>query len=134
MKPTWGPWILIIIFLANFIFGFGLRLYTRAPLFDITLHFLGGLGVYLTLHQLLSKKFPQAPTLYWSLLVIGGTMLVGVLWEFTEYVGNVFFGAISGIELIGDLEDTLSDLFMDMLGASLGAFLHALVKRRISAD
>lgn len=132
MKPTLGPWILIITFLANFVFGFGLRLYARAPLFDITLHFLGGLGIFLTLHQLLFKKFPTASPFYWSFLIIGATTLIGVLWEFAEYTGNIFFGTISGIELIGDLNDTLADLFMDMLGASFGAMLYFFTRRKTS--
>lgn len=133
MHRYYGPLLVLIVFLANFILGFGFRLYTLTPLFDITLHFLGGLGVCLTLHELLFKKFPKAPFFYWSMLMIGGTMLVGVLWEFFEYTSSILWGTVYGMELIGDLADTLADLLMDLLGAILGALLlssHFFRKRK----
>lgn len=133
MSKYCGPLVLVAVFLANFILGFGFRWYARTPFFDITLHFWGGWGVYLILHDFLLKKFPKAPPVLWSILMIGGTMLVGVLWEFAEYTGSVLLGPIHGMEIIGDLADTLADLLMDLLGATAAAsslLLHSFRKRK----
>lgn len=57
------------------------------------------------------------------LIIVGATVFMGVVWEFSEYIANQtlieplykYFG-VKGY-FIGDLEDTLSDLLMDILGA-----------------
>ncbi|MDO8495643.1 MAG: hypothetical protein Q7S32_04000 [bacterium] len=130
MKRNLGPWILFFTFLANFVFGFGLHLYLRTALFDITLHFLGGLGVYLTLYQFVSKDFQKVPRWQFIVLLIGATILVGVVWEFTEYISSTTIGTIGGVELIGDLRDTLEDLFMDILGAVVGSLIYPGLRKR----
>jgi uncharacterized membrane protein YjdF len=130
MRRNLGPWILFFTFLANFVLGFGYRLYLRTGLFDITLHFLGGLGVYLTLYQFVSKDFLKVPRWQFIILLLGATTLIGVLWEFTEYVTSTTIGTIHGIELIGNLRDTLEDLFLDILGALVGSFIRPGFKKR----
>jgi len=57
------------------------------------------------------------------LIVVGATVFVGVVWEFSEYIANQTlidpFYRWFGIRayFMGDLQDTISDLLMDILGA-----------------
>lgn len=57
------------------------------------------------------------------LIIVGAVILIGVIWEFAEYLANQTlteplynnFGIRT--YFIGDLNDTLNDLLMDILGA-----------------
>ncbi len=87
---------LVILFLVNFIAarkGF----YGRFSWFDKVMHFLGGFFVAMFWSGLI-----QSP---W--LIISLTLLVGVAWEIWEYVRKH----------IGEMRDTIEDLFFDILGA-----------------
>ena len=104
---------------------------TNSPYLDIILHFLGGLGVTLVLYGIVSKDFDSAPPYQLAILVIGATMLVGVLWEFAEFTGTAVFHSLGkNIELAGDAADTLSDLFMDLIGATTASVLHFFRHRK----
>ncbi len=71
------------------------------------------------------------------LIVVGVTTLIGVLWEFTEYLASmtlihpIYTHFHVRAYFIGDLEDTLNDLLMDISGACFfaGAVLHPLWRR-----
>lgn len=112
---------LAIIFFGNFAgmyFGFYLTWW-----FDTLLHSLGGFFVamlfadYLKNHLLPDKKIKN------SLIIVGATAFIGVIWEFAEYTAaqtlieplynNFGFRAY----FIGDLDDTIKDLLMDIVGA-----------------
>src|SRR3989344_6068183 len=59
-----------------------------------------------------------------TLVIVGAAMFIGVVWEFAEYIANQtliepfyrYFGVRA--YFMGNLEDTVTDLTMDMLGAS----------------
>ena len=69
------------------------------------------------------------------LIVIGATTLVGVVWEFSEYIANQtlidpfyrWFGITA--YFMGDLEDTVFDLVLDILGGSSFWIIHSLRSR-----
>lgn len=91
------------------------------------LHFLGGfiLGTASISFLLprLEIKNPRPLVLYFF-IILGLVSLLGLLWEYFEFLIDFFFanrGIIPRSQL--GLEDTLSDLLMDLLG---GAFAHFL--------
>ena len=69
------------------------------------------------------------------LIVVGATLFVGVIWEFAEFIANqVLIGPLYkqfGIRayFMGDLQDTINDLLMDMLGALTFMSLHFVWSR-----
>lgn len=69
------------------------------------------------------------------LIVVGATLFVGVTWEFAEYIANQIliepFYRWFGIRayFIGDLQDTINDLVMDMFGALAFMSLHSFYKK-----
>src|SRR3989344_3870896 len=128
-----GFWIVLAALLANYYFGFELNFY-RFPWFDITLHFLGGLGVYLILSSHFRSDLAGLLWLRRTILLVGATVLVGVIWEFAEYSFTAIPAVLSlpwdGFSFIGDLPDTLFDLGIDISGAIFGSILHFFRQRK----
>ncbi len=58
-----------------------------------------------------------------TLIVVGATVFIGVIWEFAEYLGNQtlieptyrYFGIRA--YFMGDIADTMLDLLLDIIGA-----------------
>jgi len=114
-KPAWAP---SLVFTIHVIAYNVFRLYETHPLFDIPMHFFGGLAMA----YFLDKAFVNASVastgappnrLVESLLVFTSTCTVAVLWEFAEFVMT---WALS-TDLQGDLADTMKDLFFGMTGS-----------------
>jgi len=69
------------------------------------------------------------------LIVVGATTFVGVVWEFSEYIANqtlidpLYRWFKIKAYFMGDLEDTVSDLTLDILGASSFWIIHLLRSR-----
>lgn len=133
LKRNSGPIILILTLAVNVLFGFGFGWYRQFWFFDIILHFLGGLGVALTVQRwLVDKYLPAISGWLMAVLLVSAAGLVGLGWEFAEYLASVFlpsrfFGYKVG--WIGDLPDTLSDLLMDLVGGA-AAGLHLFRNRK----
>ena len=129
---------LTIIFLTNFV-GMYYGFYDHWW-FDISLHFLGGFFMAMLMVRYLADLLSDAPRpsdnantralrSYGSvklknyLIIIGAVSFIGVVWEFAEYLANQTlveplynnFGIKA--YFIGDLDDTINDLLMDILGA-----------------
>ena len=118
---------LIIVLASNFVgmyFGFD-----NFWWFDVSLHFLGGFFVaMLMVHYLTDIKglritdYELRP-LKKYLIIIGAVSFIGVIWEFAEYDATQTLTELLydnfgfRIYFIGDLNDTIKDLFMDILGA-----------------
>ena len=114
-KPAWAP---SLVFTIHVIAYNVFRLYETHPLFDIPMHFFGGLAMA----YFLDKAFVNASVastgappnrLVESLLVFTSTCTVAVLWEFAEFVMT---WALS-TDFQGDLADTMKDLFFGMTGS-----------------
>lgn len=71
-----------------------------------------------------------------ALIVVGATVFIGVVWEFAEYIANQklieptyrWFGIRA--YFMGDLQDTVNDLLMDILGALVLTTLSVLKTRK----
>lgn len=89
------------------------------------MHFLGGAFAALTFYWLFGRLFPHHFNLGRSFLVtlvivLGWVSLIGVLWELMEFSIDVLF--IPGRRLAAmqqqGMQDTMGDLFMDLLGGT----------------
>ena len=83
------------------------------------------LSVYLKKHFIEGQKLKNA------LIILGAVSFVGVVWEFAEYIANLALSPLIyetwGIRtyFMGDLNDTINDLLMDILGSgTLICILH----------
>lgn len=117
---------LIIIFFSNLI-GMYFRMYS-IWWFDVLHHLLGGFFMamlithYLKIKELRISNY-ELGSLKKCLIIIGAVSFIGIMWEFAEYLANqILIEPIYnkfGIRtyFVGDLDDTMNDLLMDILGA-----------------
>jgi hypothetical protein len=126
IKPAWAPSLVFVIHvIAYSVF----RLYDTHPLFDIPMHFFGGLAMAYFLDKafvngsLVSAGVPPN-RLIQSLLVFTSTCTVAVFWEFAEFV----LTWVLSTDLQGPSADTMKDLFFGMIGS---LFFIAAVSLRI---
>lgn len=121
--------LLIIIFLTNLV-GMYNQWYLKYSWFDQVLHLSGGFFVAMLFSIYLKDHVFDKAKLKTALIIIGVVTFIGVIWEFSEYIASLTLIEplyhIFKIKayFIGGLDDTLSDLLMDILGA--GAFTIAL--------
>jgi hypothetical protein len=97
--------------------------------FDIVLHTAGGMWVAFFISLLFKNhatlaQGPWAPIMTMC-AVIGGAIATGVFVELLEFLIDRFFVGRGFYLLSGAIEDTLSDLFFDIVGATVGyLFIH----------
>lgn len=126
-NPIWAG--AVPIFLALFVSG-EFDLYSRLIYLDKVFHLLGGVVVAWFFVLYLRKDLPLVSRFKQFLLITACVSLVGVVWEFGEYLTHIYGPTYSPWLLryfdIGDLADTLSDLVFDLLG---GLLLFVMSKR-----
>ncbi|HEY4474620.1 MAG TPA: hypothetical protein VJC06_01715 [Candidatus Paceibacterota bacterium] len=126
---------LVSIFVVNLV-GLYYQWYLVYPWFDQTLHFLGGSFIAMLMANYLSEYFVNKNTLKNLLIIVGVTVFIGVAWEFAEYIANqtliepVYIYFKVHAYFMGDLDDTVSDLLMDILGATTLSLLHLRRRRK----
>lgn len=124
---SWQFILLFLIFiLANFALALYFRLYYLFWWLDIAHHFLGGLWLAFLLNFYLKKTdFTASNLLLLLLLFLGFAALAGVLWELGEFIWNryIWYSGYRLPNIYATYEDTLSDLFFDLLGVAFGLLL-----------
>ena len=120
---------LIFILAFHFLAGF-LSWYHAIWWLDIPMHLIGGAWVaslffYLfnNCWKILPPKGRFFPTL---ILCLGFVALVGVLWEFYEYLADVFINKTHPFFIVNDtklLFDTLKDILNDLIGGVFVAII-----------
>lgn len=102
--------------------------YGSLPQIDILMHLLGGFAIGLlglAIHHSVASRHhtKKSPTWYHYGFVVGFVMLIGVAWEFHEYVldntVNVWYN-LPKSQL--SLTDTMKDLLDDWIGATIAFF------------
>ena len=95
------------------------------------LHFLGGFFVAMFFYDYLKEYMnPVRGSKIKKLLIITGTtVFIGLIWEFSEHIatailGNYLYNTHGIICCMGDLNDTINDLAMDIIGAITFMTLH----------
>lgn len=133
MKKTFL--FLVMIFFVN-ILGLYHRWYLDYSWFDQVLHFSGGflmamlLAAYLKDHLLNNSKLKN------TLIILGVVSFMGVTWEFAEYIASIVLSPIIYNQFafktyfIGDLNDTINDLLMDIVGAGVFSFVLHFIRSR----
>lgn len=96
---------------------------------DIPMHFLGGFFVavlFLFIRKNLSFLFGRNNLVVDFIIVLGFVSLIGILWEFFEFSLD-FIWAKKGVIPLSQisLQDTLGDLFFDLVGGFCARFLHS---------
>jgi hypothetical protein len=95
---------------------------------DVPLHLTGGACVAFAAGSLIAyavkiKKFPPQPWYFFILSVIGVVAIVGLVWEFYEFLADAFYPVILRQ---ADNADTMKDLANDLNG---GLILVLISKR-----
>lgn len=106
------------------------------PWFNVVLHFLGGFFVTMLIYSFYHNEFSKVSVFFQFIALVGITLTIGVLWEFTEYIANHTLAIPASnffekkISFMGDLDDTIGDLYMDFVGAFMFWVLHFLWRRK----
>jgi hypothetical protein len=97
---------------------------------DIPMHLIGGAWVSLLFFSLFFKKLAcfqdKWRNLSLIILSVSFVALIGVLWEFYEYLFDVFVLKTHPLAFVtdpGNLPDTIADLFNDLIGGAATAML-----------
>lgn len=113
----------IFLFLLLILTSWGAVLYFRLYYLiwwlDAAHHFLGGLWLILFFKFI----FKRLGADHGFLKLLGMAAVVGILWEFAEFVWDRFIWQSGFTYLAGTYDDTLSDLFFDLLGGAVGFLL-----------
>jgi uncharacterized membrane protein YjdF len=121
----------LVFFVGIFLSG-TYDLYSYWEHFDTVMHALGGLAAAWIGLVLLQREIVHLPFWKQVLIFVSFATLAGVLWEFAEYLGDVWQDVVPWIHRWltgGDLTDTITDLAADIVGALVLSFW-ALKKER----
>jgi hypothetical protein len=107
-------------------------LYWIFPWFDIPMHFLGGVIVAFFIYLMLQWKLPnivRSGNSHFLRYLLFGALFVGLLWEALELKTGLTFVSQSDY-----IVDTISDLIIDLMGASFFYFVIQLKSRAKIAE
>lgn len=128
MKLTYPVMALGIVFFVGVFVSTTFHVYDRFNHFDKLMHFAGGFAVAWFVCAMYARELRMMHPSKFVLLLVAVTTLVGVLWEFAEFLSNTYavnFPVLHKYLYGGGIADTLGDLLTDALGAlvfSLGLF------------
>ena len=118
-KSGWAPLAVFGFYLVGLVFG----LYKAYPPLDIPTHFMGGVAItYFYRGAIRNLKMfygevPQAIHIPFAFTCTGTTI---ILWEFYENAFDFLFGT----HMVRGLEDTITDMFVGLLGALVLSLLY----------
>lgn len=132
------PIFFLILILAINLAGMYYQLYLNYSWFDQVLHFSGGFFVAMLFSIYLKNHLRSGEKLKNILIILSTVAFMGVAWEFSEYIASltlinpIYSHFHIRTYFIGDLEDTLNDLLMGILGACFfaGFILHPFWRRK----
>lgn len=107
--------------------GMAFDWYISYPWHDSVLHFLGGAFAAVFVIAKFKNYLRDDKLFEDFLFVVGVTVFIGVLWEFAEYTGIVqnLYGFIEiKTHAVDRIDDLMTDLTMDTLGAMIVAGLY----------
>lgn len=110
--------------------------YPAYPRFDIVTHFLGGMAAAIFFTIIFERELLKTDLFFAALFILASTAFAGVVWEFFEWwMDHYLMPMIPNMRISQfSLNDTLGDLFVDMLGGLTvaAAFLSSRrLKKRI---
>lgn len=120
-----------VIFVLNTL-AFQYYWYWMYPWFDNPMHFLGGLWLGGTIIWILKTRHTEegktVSMCRYAVYIIGGAMIIGVLWELFEFSLDTFITF-----RVNDIVDTLSDLSMDFLGTTAAYVILVPCKKAVNS-
>lgn len=129
--------VVALLLVAHIVLGMQIELYETSKLYDKAMHMLGSGAIagilIITIHTYCSRRRIELPLTLIILLVFGGTLSAGTLWEILEFAidRTGLFNAQRG------LHDTMLDLLADATGAVLATSVFAAtiwIKNNITAS
>ncbi len=95
-------------------------------------HFLGGVYAFFfvrSLYRLTEKRHKTTTVFLFKIIIFaGGALVLGVIWEWYEFIFIYNYGALARSQLtITTYSDTITDLMFDLLGA-LSSSVYLIVK------
>ena len=120
--------LLVAIYLINFLLYDNIYSAYNQIHLDKLMHLAGGMAIAWLAIVFFAARLNYLPSFDRFLILLGMVALVGVLWEFAEYLGQ-FIPTISHYLSGGDLADTLGDLAADLSGGAI-VILHLLWRRK----
>jgi len=128
--------ISLVSILVLHLFGIGLDLYHVIWWYDIPMHIFGGAWVTLLFFHFFCQTFlivDFKKILPAIIITLGFVALVGVLWEFYEYLSDVYILKVHALYYAPNpitLPDTMKDLLDDLIGGTIAsAILFARSKK-----
>jgi len=133
MMSFFESWVFVVLLFVLVFGGWAIGLWYEAFYaiwwLDIPFHFAGGVLVLV----IAWVSFRTAGVdvsggiLAKFIIMLGIVMLVGVFWEFTEFVADRFVLHTGATYLPGVFEDTLADLLFDFFGGAFGFLTYSLL-------
>ena len=129
---------LVVILLFHFIATFNYWYWAYLWL-DMPMHFLGGFWVAMAFVYLISKyqfpvsnEFLKQNFLSFIIITLSFVALIGVLWEFYEFLSDVFLSSKEYAQIFQQgAADTMGDLFFDLLGGTFFSLAFKLFSRKV---
>jgi hypothetical protein len=121
----------VLFVLHLFFIRFGLYEWNAVPWLDIPMHLIGGASIAWVAWTFLTEA-THAKSIYvlprWLTVaaIIGAVAMVGIVWEWAEFIVDVFRGS----HLQGGIVDTMKDLFDDLLGGTVAAVMLTRPRKR----
>lgn len=123
LRTQW-PVILGTLLVVLAFLGAEFRWYRYWDHLDTAFHFVGGVIAAWFVLALLQNDIIHLKPWKQVAMIVSGALLIGVFWEFAEYISGVgqnLWPSISSFFHGGDVADTLTDLVADIFGALLVA-------------
>jgi hypothetical protein len=123
--------VLLILFFIG-ISGVYFDWYGMVWWLDVILHFSGGFFVAMFFWHYFEDYIARGSWFKNLIIITGATLLIGVLWEFAEYIANqtlvdlIYEKYQIRTYFMGDIKDTMADLMLDILGALTLLTVHSL--------
>jgi hypothetical protein len=111
-ESAWAP---LGVF-GFYLMGVAVGLFRMFPPLDIPTHFMGGVSITYFFRSAIRNSqiyLGDIPTLIQSVLAFTCTGTMIILWEFYENAFDFLFGT----HMVRGLEDTITDMFVGMMGA-----------------
>jgi len=136
LKFVIGLFIVILVFHTLAVIN---NWYWTCNWIDMPMHFLGGLWLALLFFYFINPKLSpygrppegrQINNYEWLITlisVLGFVILVGVLWEFFEFLFDVFIASKGYLAVAQQgTADTMADLFFDLLGGLVAWIIYSV--------
>ncbi|MBI3229843.1 MAG: hypothetical protein HYZ45_06600 [Burkholderiales bacterium] len=118
-QAAWAPSLVLLFY---FIVGKGFSAYSAYPDLDMPTHFFGGMALayfYLVAIFQSQQLIGPCPQLLQSICALGLAAISNILWEFMETLWDLGFAT----HINQGINDTLSDLFFGLFGATMMVLL-----------